>query len=435
MNIDGLCFAVSSKRIYKMTVLAELRKLVESGRIRLGDAIGQILPEVRGKISDQRILWLVNEMNGYPNPLDWYQRPSEEYPPYRIVVGELKTVDKNGNLGPVTHPFATKERYFLAASVSWLEESASIESHRALVEMPELGTYLAKSTGGGGVVCECSREQISRILISVKNTIVDLINEVTSQKVTRTRSKTDLEPPASTKTGAKALRQEEKHRAGVTASFEPAPTEPGKEVKNAHLQQPLGTDQLSTDCIDRNAISAVVAVELNRAAVDAIYHSFTNPETSFISHGAFLFFLLNEANRYQRDPKALSVVRFNLWLEPPKPEVTIMPIPNHLVREVGTRIFQRMRRLDWLAHYDQEFAILLPLTTRVEALAIVKSIIDSIYASPLAPNLLSKQLGVSFGIASMPEDCSHPGILLAAAEEAKRRAEKSAVSIACFSDS
>lgn len=162
-------------------VLQELKNRVMSGEIRFGEALSRALPSVHGKVADERILWMVNEMNGYPNALDWYQRPTDDFPPYRVVTGQLKSVDPQGNLGEVNHPLAAKGRYFLAAPISWLEDAFQMEGHTALVEMQELSAHFAKATGGGGVVCSCSKDEVNRILASFKQNFAALINEVTAK--------------------------------------------------------------------------------------------------------------------------------------------------------------------------------------------------------------------------------------------------------------
>ncbi len=175
-------------------------------------------------------------------------------------------------------------------------------------------------------------------------------------------------------------------------------------------------------------------IDLNRAALDSMYKSFTNADTGFISHAAFLFFLVNEFNRFQKDPKPLSVVRFDLCLKPLNSESTIMPLPQMAVKEAGKRIFSVMRPLDWVAHYEQEFAILMPFTSRTEAGQLTQAIANAISSASLVPGLETRMVGISFGVASMPEDCSHPGILLAAAQDAKNRARKAGVPVMLFSD-
>lgn len=160
------------------SVLQDLKNAVVAGQVRLGEALSRALPNVHGKVADDRILWMVNEMNGYPNALNWYSRPTEDFPPYRVVNGVLKSVDPAGNLGDMNHPLAAKGRYFLAAPISWLEEAADTDSNVALVEMQELSGPYAKATGGGGVVCSCNKDEITRILNSFRQNFVAILNEV-----------------------------------------------------------------------------------------------------------------------------------------------------------------------------------------------------------------------------------------------------------------
>lgn len=157
-------------------MLADLKTKVMTGGIRLSDALSQALPDFRGKIADDRLMWLVNEMQGYPNALDWYSRPMQDFPPYRVVAGQLKLVDKEGNLGDAQHPLANRQQYFLAAPVSWLEQATDQQQGSvAIVEMQELSSYFKTA---GGVVCLCNKDEIRRILNSFRQSFVALIDEV-----------------------------------------------------------------------------------------------------------------------------------------------------------------------------------------------------------------------------------------------------------------
>jgi len=173
---------------------------------------------------------------------------------------------------------------------------------------------------------------------------------------------------------------------------------------------------------------------LDRSAVDSVYASFTNTDTGFISHAAFLFFLVNEFGRFQREPKPLSVVRFALWLKSPDPAQPLQPLPLPAIKEAGRRIFSIMRSLDWVAHYESEFAILMPYTNRQQASENAHKISHAINSVPLLPGLDPRQVACYFGVACMPDDCSHPGILLAAAEEAKRRGQDNQTAVVAFAD-
>ncbi|HEY9712978.1 MAG TPA: hypothetical protein V6C72_05890 [Chroococcales cyanobacterium] len=156
-------------------MLQDLKTKVSAGQIRLSDALSSALPDFRGKIPDDRLMWLVNEMQGYPNALDWYSRPMQDFPPYRVVAGQLKLVDREGNMGDVNHPLAQRQQYFLAAPVSWLEEAANMPGSVAMVEMQELSSYFKTA---GGVACLCNKDEIKRILNSFRQSFLALIDEV-----------------------------------------------------------------------------------------------------------------------------------------------------------------------------------------------------------------------------------------------------------------
>lgn len=174
-------------------------------------------------------------------------------------------------------------------------------------------------------------------------------------------------------------------------------------------------------------------IDLDRTAVESVHQLITNSETGLLTHSAFLFFFLREFRQFQKCGAPFSMVQFELlyntngFLQAPPPEG---------LREAVRRIKQIVRPLDWIAHYESsEYAILMPHTKRTEAHSIVSSIYQSIYAEPLAANLEPTLVVFSCGVASFPEDCEHPGVLLAAARDAKAKAKLNMQPIVLFADS
>jgi hypothetical protein len=163
-------------------VLQDLKSKVQSGQITLADAITKALPSFRGKVSDDRLIWLSNELQGYPNALDFYSRPANDFPPYRVVKGRLKMMDMTGAVSEVTAAGAMGQRteFFLAAPVSWLEESVQFEGQITYVELPELNVYM-KGQAGNAVV-EFTKDQLTRILSSLKQSFCALIDQVLAKK-------------------------------------------------------------------------------------------------------------------------------------------------------------------------------------------------------------------------------------------------------------
>jgi GGDEF domain-containing protein len=158
-------------------------------------------------------------------------------------------------------------------------------------------------------------------------------------------------------------------------------------------------------------------VELDRAAVEAVWGGLTDASTGLLSKPAFLFFLVNEAQRHHRELHTFSVVRFEMRVRPPEGDKAL-PLPDAAVREAARRIFSRMRPLALIGQYDAGFAFLLPYSSREETTEFVADIYTILTTKPLAPDVPVQNLSLSFGCASIPEDCNHPGVLLAAAEHA-----------------
>lgn len=142
----------------------------------LPDALAKALPLLRGHVTDEKLLWLANELQGYQNALEFFQSNSTEFPQYRIVTGRIWLLTPQGNLTELKHPWAQKERIFLSAPVSWLEEAHVAPGDTSLVDMMELTNYLAK--GFGHVVCECPKEHVRSILTVFRQRFIQLLDQV-----------------------------------------------------------------------------------------------------------------------------------------------------------------------------------------------------------------------------------------------------------------
>lgn len=160
-------------------MLEDLKKRLTNKQVRLGEALAEALPAFRGKITDECIMWLASEMQGYQNASDWYQRPTKEFPAYRIVKGELGVMDREGNLGALNHPLAQRQEFFIGAPIAWLEDSATLPGHITMVEMQELNAYMGKFAHGT-IVCRMTKDSLLRILENFRLNLIRVIEEVTA---------------------------------------------------------------------------------------------------------------------------------------------------------------------------------------------------------------------------------------------------------------
>jgi hypothetical protein len=155
-------------------MLEELKRDVLNGKRSLAEAITLALPSFRNKLSEHKIAYLVSEYQGYANiALDYYKRPSKEYPNYRVVPGQMKMMQiDDGQLADLTHPLASKSEFFIAAPIAWVEESLGLGIDPTMVEMAELGKL-----PNGIVVIVTAKAGPQRIIDIVRQSLLSFIDE------------------------------------------------------------------------------------------------------------------------------------------------------------------------------------------------------------------------------------------------------------------
>lgn len=154
----------------------DLKQKLLAGQVTFAEALPKALPLLRGKISDDKLLWLASELQGYSNAIEFYQGTDHTLPKYRIVPGALFLMTPDGNLNELKHPYARRSDYFLSAPVAWLEEFARLQGDISLVEVPELTAFM--SSAGGGVVCQTKKSELRRIIANFRNEFIALLDQV-----------------------------------------------------------------------------------------------------------------------------------------------------------------------------------------------------------------------------------------------------------------
>lgn len=154
----------------------DLKRRLLSGEISFTQALPEALPQLRGKITDDNLLWLSSELQGYADALTFYQSPNHGLPAYRAVPGALYLMRQDGSFEPLNHPYAARDRFFLSAPIHWLEEFSNLQGDDSLVELQEFGAFVAKM--GGGVVCSCPKSELKRIIATFRNEFIKLLDQV-----------------------------------------------------------------------------------------------------------------------------------------------------------------------------------------------------------------------------------------------------------------
>ncbi len=153
--------------------LKTINSKLELREISIEQAIVKALPILRGKAEDETLSWLVNELQGYTNTLDFYQNEKHNFPEYRIVSGQIKLMEPEGKISSLNHPFARRAHYFLSAPVSWLEGFLSLPGSTSLVELPDLTSYMG--IGKGNIICQCPKAELSKMLGIIRQKVMSVL--------------------------------------------------------------------------------------------------------------------------------------------------------------------------------------------------------------------------------------------------------------------
>jgi hypothetical protein len=155
--------------------LQTINSKLQLREISIEQAIVKALPVLRGKVDDETLHWLVNELQGYGNSLEFYQNERHGLPEYRVISGKLELMSPSGQIAPFEHQFAKRGRYFLNAPVAWLEGFLSLPGNTVVVELPDLATYLG--SGMGNVICQCPRSELIKMLVIIRQKVMSVLTQ------------------------------------------------------------------------------------------------------------------------------------------------------------------------------------------------------------------------------------------------------------------
>jgi len=226
------------------------------------------------------------------------------------------------------------------------------------------------------------------------------------------------------------------------------PKPAGKPMAVNQISGPPGQNQRTTlknapaivpqsQALTNKAKPLPAPINLDRAAVDGVFKTLSNPETGLLNHGSMLFFLVREFSRFQVDdqPFSLIIMQMNVLISGSTGAFVQRPLPPRAVRGAAQKVIAIARQLDLVSHYEEnDYAILLPATNRKQAGEFAQTVAKVLLSQPLTPDMDPKALVLRMGVASFPEDTSHPGILLAAAAEAKDAAVRDNKPIVLFAE-
>jgi hypothetical protein len=171
--------------------------------------------------------------------------------------------------------------------------------------------------------------------------------------------------------------------------------------------------------------------DLDRNLIEGLQRALRREGTGLLSEASFYFLIIQEFTRFQQTNLPFSLVIAEVGLRLTDGAISLPPL--RVLHEISGRIQMAGRPLDNLCHFkDPKLAIVLPHTDVNEAMQQAMRLKESLLATPLGPGLDPSNVAFNVGIASVPETCEHPGILIAAADAALEQSKRTNNSVVLF---
>jgi diguanylate cyclase (GGDEF)-like protein len=194
---------------------------------------------------------------------------------------------------------------------------------------------------------------------------------------------------------------------------------------NRFNKKPITTDAVRVLTMFAN--QAGLAIENSRLYEQTVVLSNSDSLTSLWNHGYFQYLLGEEIKR-----SSLAKSRFTLLMIDIDNFKAFNDTYGHqagdsMLREISGKFRDISRKIDIIARYGgEEFGIILPMTKKEEALILAERIRKAVEISPGLKNIT-----ISMGVASFPEDGDTKEALIAKADKALYEAKRSGKNRIC----
>jgi GGDEF domain-containing protein len=164
------------------------------------------------------------------------------------------------------------------------------------------------------------------------------------------------------------------------------------------------------------------AVPLDWTAAEDARNVLTDPATGHLSNSALMFFLMRSWNDHKRDASPFALVIFEILIE--YPDGQVIPLPPEALVPLSPRLSSACGTLDLMTYMNGDFVVLLPSGDRAGMAEFCQRLYAVLTETPLLPDANGKDLAyISIGGAST-ETSPEPGVIVAAARQAKEMAKQ-----------
>jgi Domain of unknown function (DUF4388) len=177
-------------------------------------------------------------------------------------------------------------------------------------------------------------------------------------------------------------------------------------------------------------VGTLQGIPIDTIAVQKAVSPLYRPETGLLSYPALLFFMEQEIDRFNWYSVPFSFLVISIAVRNGQ---QFDPAPSSIVKEIFERLSPIIRKIDVVGHFQLlDYAMLLSFTDSAAAGVMGKKFVETAAATFRDKGFDPNDTGIAVGIASVPEDSTEPGMLIAAANEAKLRSKQTGSQIISF---
>jgi GGDEF domain-containing protein len=169
-------------------------------------------------------------------------------------------------------------------------------------------------------------------------------------------------------------------------------------------------------------VTVPAAVPLDWTAGEEARNVLTDPKTGYLSNSALMFFLMRSWNDHKRDASPFALVIYEILIQ--YPDGQVIPLPPEALVPLSPRLSSACGSLDIMTYMNGDFVVLLPSCDRAGMAEFCQRLYSILTETPLLPDANGKDLAfISIGGAST-ETSPEPGVVVAAARQAKEMAKQ-----------
>ncbi len=201
---------------------------------------------------------------------------------------------------------------------------------------------------------------------------------------------------------------------------------------NIFTKKPISKDDMRIFIMLAN--QAGLAIENSRLYEQTLVRSHTDSLTGLWNHGYFQFMLQEEVERSKAMHLPLSLIMLDMDFFKIYNDNFGHQEGDKILVEISRLIKDYSRKMDYVCRYGgEEFAIILPQTSKKEAYFIAERLRESVlsHGFPHEETQPDKQITVSLGVATFPEDGKAKSELLACADKLLYKAKETGRNKTC----